>query len=125
MENFSTKVALITAVIMQYFEGVYTGDAQKLEGAFHPQAIVSGDVNGTPYFKPVSQYIEGVKSRKSPKELGESFKMEILSVEVVGNTAVAKAKVPIFGYNYLNFLSLSLVNGKWVIVNKQLTNVTP
>lgn len=123
MENFSTNAALITAVLMNYFNGIYNGDVPLLQSAFHPQAIVSGDINGQPYFKTLDEYLEGVKNRKSPKELGEDFKMKILSLEIINNTAVAKVKVPIFGYNYYDQLSFVIVDGKWIIINKLLTNV--
>lgn len=123
MENFSTNAALITAVIMNYFNGIYIGDVATLKSAFHPQSIVSGDINGQPYFKTLDQYLDGVKNRKSPRELGEEFRMKILSLEIINNTAIAKVQVPIFEYNYYDQLSFVIVDGKWVIINKLLTNV--
>lgn len=123
MENFSTNAALITAVIMNYFNGIYNGDVTTLKSSFHPQSIVSGDINGQPYFKTLDQYLDGVKNRKSPRELGEEFRMKILSLEIINNTAIAKVQVPIFEYNYYDQLSFVIVDGKWVIINKLLTNV--
>ncbi|QSB28972.1 nuclear transport factor 2 family protein [Flavobacterium sp. CLA17] len=123
MDNFSTSAALITALIMNYFNGIYKGDAALLEKTFHPKALIVGDIKGMPYFKTLDQYLEGVKGRKSPRELGEKFNMEIVSLEVINNTAVAKVKVPIFEYNYYDQLSFAVVDGKWVIVNKLLTHV--
>jgi len=123
MDNFSTNTALITALLMGYFNGIYTGDVTALKSIFHPQALIAGDINGQPYFKTLDQYLEGVKNRKSPKELGEAFKMKIISLEIINNTAVAKTQVPIFEYNYYDQLSLVIIDGKWVIVNKLLTHV--
>ncbi len=123
MDNFSTNTALITALLMSYFNGVYTGDITQLRSVFHPQTLLSGDINGQLYFKTLDQYLEGVKNRKSPKELGEEFKMKIISLEIINNTAIAKTQVPILGYNYYDQLSLAIVDGKWIIVNKLLTNV--
>ncbi|PKB18764.1 nuclear transport factor 2 family protein [Flavobacterium sp. 5] len=123
MDNFSTNTALITALLMNYFNGVYTGDVTQLRSVFHPQTLLAGDINGQSYFKTLDQYLEGVKNRKSPKELGEEFKMKIISLEIINNTAVAKTQVPILGYNYYDQLSLAIVDGKWIIVNKLLTNV--
>jgi uncharacterized membrane protein YiaA len=108
---------------MNYFNGIYNGDTALLEKTFHPKALIVGDIKGLPYFKTVDQYLEGVKNRKSPNELGEKFKMEIISLEIINHTAVAKVKVPIFEYNYYDQLSLAIVDGKWVIVNKLLTHV--
>ncbi|MEN2401117.1 nuclear transport factor 2 family protein [Flavobacterium sp. MC2016-06] len=123
MNSFSTNAALITTLLMNYFNGIYTGDVTLLKSVFHPQALVAGDINGMPYFKTLDQYLDGVKNRKSPQELGEEFKMKIISLEIINNTAIAKTQVPILGFNYYDQLSLVIVDTKWVIVNKLLTNV--
>jgi len=113
----------IKTVISDYFNGIYTGNITQLEGVFHSETLLFGDINGTPYFKTSTEYINGVKSRKSPKDLGEDFKMEILSIEIVGNTAIVKAQLPMLGYNYFDFLSLTKINNDWKIVNKIFTHV--
>lgn len=113
----------IKTLVSHYFLGIYNGDSYKLESAFHPQALLFGDIKGEPYFKTVSEYIDGVKSRKSPYDLGEDFKMEILAIEIRGNMATVKAHSPMLGFNYYDFLSLSLIRGEWKIVNKLFTHV--
>jgi Putative lumazine-binding len=123
MNNYSDNAAAITAVLSNYFNGIYNGDVALLRRVFHSQALVTGDVNGQPYFKTVDQYIEGVENRKSPLELNETFRMEILSIEIINSIAIAKARVPLFEFNYNDLLSLSKINGEWVIINKLLTNV--
>jgi hypothetical protein len=124
MNTYTNHAADITAVLSDYFNGVFRGDTDLLRTAFHPQALVAGDVNGQPYFKTLDQYLEGVKNRKSPFELGESFRMEILSIEIINLIAVAKVRLPMFEFNYHDLLSLTQIDGKWVIINKLLTNVT-
>lgn len=113
----------IKKVIFNYFQGIYNGATDKLENVFHPQALLFGDIKGEPYFKTVTDYIDGVKSRKSPNDLGEEFKMEILSIEIMNNMATVKAHVPMLGFNYYDLLSLNLVQGEWKIVNKLFTHV--
>ena len=119
-DKFSSE---IKTVVSDYFQGIYNGDSDKLENVFHQQALLFGDINGEPYFKTVTDYIDGVKSRKSPKDLEENFKMKILSIEIMGNMATVKAHVPMLGFNYYDFLSLNLVQGEWKIVNKLFTHV--
>lgn len=123
MNNYSDNAAAITAALSNYFTGIYNGDVELLRSTFHPQALVAGDVNGQPYFKTIDQYLEGVKNRKSPLALNETFRMEILSIEIINSIAIAKARVPLFEFNYYDLLSLSKINGEWVIINKLLTNV--
>ncbi|MFN3850420.1 MAG: nuclear transport factor 2 family protein [Spirosomataceae bacterium] len=123
MKTFRDDSAEIQNVINDYFEGIYNGNIEQLRGAFYQDCLLFGDINGQPYFKKLDEYIEGVKHRKSPHELGEEFRMEILSIETLGNNAVVKLHVPMLGFNYYDFLSLSKLNGKWLIVNKLFTNV--
>ena len=123
MNNYIDNATAVSAVLSNYFNGIYNGDTELLRGIFHPTALVVGDINGQPYFKTVDQYLEGVKNRKSPSELNEKFNMEILSIEIINSIAIAKVRVPIFDFNYYDLLSLSKVNGEWIIINKLLTHV--
>ena len=113
----------IQAVMANYFHGIYEGDISRLENAFDQKAILYGDINGEPYLKDLQAYIEGVAHRRSPKEQGEDFRMEMISIEVVGNNAIVKARLPMLGYNYYDLLSLTRLNGHWKIVNKLFTHV--
>lgn len=124
MSKFNDSATAVTAVLSKYFDGIFNGNTVLLRTIFHPHTLLAGDIKGQPYFKTLDQYLEGVKNRKSPAELGERFRMEILSIEIINSIAVVKARVQIFEYNYHDLLSLSKVNGEWVIVNKLLTHVT-
>ncbi|PZO24503.1 MAG: nuclear transport factor 2 family protein [Flavobacteriaceae bacterium] len=123
MKTTDENRKLITSVLEDYFNGIFVGDINLLRSVFHPMAFLSGDINGEPYFKTLEQYLDGVKNRKSPNELSAKFGMEIISIEIINTIAVAKTHVPIFEYNYYDLLSLSLIDGNWVIVNKLLTHV--
>lgn len=115
----------IQAVVLEYFNGVFEGNVPQLKNVFHPDIVLYGDINGEPYLKDLQAYTEGVASRKSPKELGDDFKMEVISIEALGNNAMVKARLPMLGYNYYDFLSLTKLNGQWKIVNKLFTHVAP
>ena len=123
MNDYIDNAKAVSAVLSNYFKGVFKGDVELLKSTFHPQALVAGDVNGQPYFKSLDQYLDGVKNRKSPFELNEKFRMEILGIEIINSIAIAKAHLPMFEFNYHDLLSLNKINGEWVIVNKLLTNV--
>ncbi len=123
MNIYTESATAVSVVLSNYFQGVYRGNVELLRSVFHPQTLVAGDVNGQAYFKSLDEYLEGVKNRKSPLELNESFRMEILSIEIINSIAIAKVRLPMFEFNYYDLLSLNKVNGEWVIVNKLLTNV--
>lgn len=113
----------IQKVIDDYFHGIFEGDIQKLKAVFHPSTVLFGDIKGQPYLKNLDDYLDGVKNRKSPQDLGEAFRMKTLSVEVIGNNAIVKLHSPMLGYNYYDFLTLSKIEGKWLIVNKLFTHI--
>ncbi|TWI85808.1 putative lumazine-binding protein [Lacibacter cauensis] len=120
---FQQDIQQIQSVITNYFEGIYYGDIDKLSSAFHPQCLLIGDINGQPYFKSLEEYLHGVKNRKSPCDSGEQFQMKILGIEAVNDIASAKLHLPMLGYNYYDYMSLSRIEGQWKIVNKIFTNV--
>ena len=113
----------IENLISEYFLGIFDGDVGKLEKCFHGNAHLYGDIKGADYLKSKQAYLEGVQNRKSPKELGETFKMSIIGVDVLGKVAMAKLHVPFSGYNYYDYLSLANIEGDWKIVNKIFTHV--
>jgi len=121
--NYKDNAAAIAAVLSTYFQSVFIGDTASLRKIFHPQALVTGDIKGVPYFKALDQYLDGVQNRKSPFELNEPFQMEILAIEIINSIAIAKTHLPMLGFNYYDLLSLNKINGEWIIINKLLTHV--
>ena len=120
---YKNNINEIEKVITSYFEGLFYGDVNKLESCFTDNAFIYGDINGNPYKKIITEYIDGVKNRQSPNDLNETFKMEIIGVDIIGNIAMVKLHVPMLGYNYFDYLSLAKINNVWKIVNKIFTNV--
>jgi hypothetical protein len=43
----------ILGVLDDYFNGIYTGDVERLRSAFHPSAVLWGEIKGKPYHKPL------------------------------------------------------------------------
>ncbi|TSJ40088.1 nuclear transport factor 2 family protein [Fluviicola chungangensis] len=123
METTNNTAAVVT-VINRYFKGIETGDTVLLGQTFHSDALLFGDINGVPYAKTRNEYLSGVANRVSPDKSGQPFEAEILSVEVINSIATAKLHVRMYAFNYYNFLTLhETEKGKWLIVNKTLTNV--
>jgi len=122
MENQENEISAISTVLENYyFKGLYQGNIDLLGVIFNPGTLLFGDIKGTPYAKTLDQYLEGVKNRQSPKDSGKPFKGEILSVHVVNSIAVAEVSIQMYGIIYRDLLSFHKINGKWLIVNKMLT----
>ena len=119
---FIENAQQISDVIKNYFDGIFQGDVTLLRQVFHPRALLFGDVDGQPYEKNLEEYLNVVQNRDSPMKLGEGKRMKIISIEVLGNVSYAKLHVSIFNFNYYDFIALSKINGRWLIVNKLFTS---
>ncbi|WP_295120616.1 nuclear transport factor 2 family protein [uncultured Chitinophaga sp.] len=124
MNTHNQDSSAITRVLEHgYFRGIYEGDISVLGAAFHPDALLFGDIKGKPYAKTLEQYLDGVANRQSPRDSGRSFKGTIISVDVINSIAVAKVNLKMYEFNYYDLLSFHNIDGRWVIVNKMLTDV--
>lgn len=124
MENQADVSAITDALENYCFKGIYEGDERRLGSIFYEGALLFGDIKGKPYFKTVDLYLSGVKNRQSPKDSGKPFKGEILKISVVNSIATAEINVKMYDFNYRDFLSFHKINGKWLIVNKMLTDTS-
>ena len=94
-----------------------------LSTIYHPGTLLFGDVKGQPYAKTLEQYLDGVKNRQSPKDSGKFFKGEILSVKIVNSIAYAEVRVTMYDFIYQEFLSFHKIDGKWLLVNKMISDI--
>ncbi|WP_298536992.1 nuclear transport factor 2 family protein [uncultured Algibacter sp.] len=113
----------IESLVTNYFEGIFYGDINKLETCFHENTNIYGDIEGIDYSKHINEYLKSVKNRKSPKDLNEHFKMKTIGIDIIGKIAMVKLHVPMLGYNYYDYLSLTKMGSHWKIVNKIFTHV--
>ena len=120
---YKENIKKVEQVITNYFEGIFYGDTEKLESCFTNNAIIYGDISGVPYKKSKGEYIDGVKNRQSPSALNEAFRMETIGIDILGNVAMVKVHLPMLGFNYYDYLSLTKIDGDWKIVNKIFSNV--
>ena len=115
----------VLAVIDAYCRGVYRGDIGLLRSVFDPRALLFANVRGDAYFRPLDDYLAVVAARQSPEALGQAFNMKPICVEVTGEIAFAKVDCPMFDFHYIDYLSFVRQDGRWKIVNKTFTDVSP
>ena len=124
MQQYQENSSAIIETLNIYFKGIYEGDVTLLiDKVYYPGTLLFGDVKGQPYFRTLSQYLEGVKNRQSPKDSGKPFKGEIISIEIVNSIAVAKVRVQMYDFNYSELLSFHKLDNRWVIVNKMISDI--
>ena len=121
--NQQDKTSITQALENIYFKGIYEGDVNLLGQVYHPGTLLFGDVKGQPYAKTLEQYLDGVAHRQSPKDSGKPFKGDILAIDVINSIAIAKVHVKMYEFNYDELLSFHKIDGKWLIVNKMISDV--
>ena len=120
--NQQDSAAIRGALENYYFKGIYEGNLDLLNKIYYTGTLLFGDVKGQPYAKTLDQYLDGVKNRQSPKDSGKPFKGEILFIKLVNSIAIAEVKVKMYDFNYHELLSFHKLDGKWLIVNKMISD---
>ena len=124
METIQKDSSVISSALENYyFQGIYEGDLNALGQIFNTGTLLFGDVKGQPYAKTLDQYLDGVKNRQSPKDSGKPFQGEVLKIKVVNSIAIAEVRVKMYDFIYQEFLSFHKLDGRWLIVNKMISDV--
>ena len=110
---------LIQQTIQPYFDCMYESDPAKVHEAFHPDAKITGYLNGELPEMTVPTFADMVANQQpSAKEKGEAIQLETVSLEIAGDTAVARVRDGYIGLVFLDTLSFLKTKGDWVIYNK-------
>ncbi len=109
----------IEKTIRTYFDCMYESSAEKARAAFHANALIAGYMEDGLHQMSVNDFASLVENQQpSPKEKGDLIRLDILSIEIAGNTAVARVRDDYLGMTFLDTLSLIKENNKWTIYNK-------
>lgn len=116
--------AAIRQTVQYYFDGGKNRDSVTLRKAFHPEARMLFAREGKLIVVPIGEYITRVGSdRLEPGEV-DSTGRRVVSVDVVGDAAVAKLELRRADALLTDYMSLLKVDGRWLIVNKIFTRET-
>jgi hypothetical protein len=110
--------AAIRQTALDYLEGWYEGNAERMERALHPELakrIMRTNPQGQSRLDQMSamtlvQYTRGGGGKNTPKE---SQQKDITILDVFENAASVKAVAA----DWIDYLHVGKSNGKWVIVN--------
>ena len=109
----------IRRTIQTYFDGMYESSGQKTRDAFHPNATIVGYLDDGFHEMSVDDFAGFVESqRPSAQERDETARLDVLSVEVSGETAIARVRDDYLGLTFHDTLSLVLTEGRWGIYTK-------
>ena len=110
--------AAITQTALDYLEGWYAADGERMERALHPELakrIVRTNVEGQSRLDQMGamtlvQYTRRGGGKNTPKDKQQK---DITILDVFGNTASVKAVAA----DWIDYLHIARSNGRWVIVN--------
>lgn len=113
------RYAELTAVMSEYFDGLYHSDTTRLARVFHPKAQYVCATEGTLTQLTMSEYFPIVDKRASPAGRGEPRADRIVSIEFAGPvTAFVRAECAIGAKHFTDFLTLIQLDGAWRIIAK-------
>ena len=86
---------------------------------FHADAKVVGYSEDELHVMSITEFANFVASQQpSPRDNGDPIRLDILSIDIAGKTAVAKVRDDYLGMTFLDTLSLLKVDREWTIYNK-------
>ena len=110
---------LIQETIQIYFDSMYESDPDKVHKAFHPNAKITGYINNRLQEMTVPTFADRVSGQQpSAKQKGEAIQLETVSLDIAGDTAIARVRDGYIGLIFLGTLSFLKTEGEWVIYNK-------
>jgi Putative lumazine-binding len=113
--------AAIRQTVQYYFDGGKNRDSLTLRKAFHPEARMLFAREGKLVVVPIGEYITRVGSESLRPGEVDSTDRKVVSVDVVGDAAVAKLELKRPNAVLIDYMSLLKVDGRWLIVNKIFT----
>jgi len=109
----------IRDTIQTYFDCMHQSSADKAHAAFHENAKITGYLEDGLHQMSVDEFARFVASQQpSPQAQGQPARLDVVSVDVAGNTAVAQVRDDYLGMTFLDTLSLLKADDRWQIYNK-------
>ncbi|MGB7261788.1 MAG: nuclear transport factor 2 family protein [Albidovulum sp.] len=114
-EDFSA----VTAVLGEYFDGLYHSDTARLARVFHPRAQYVSMTEGALLYRTMAEYFPIVDARPAPAARGEARADQIVEIAFAGPaTATARVNCAIGERYFTDCLTLILDEGRWQIISK-------
>ena len=114
-----SDVKLIENCVDLYYEGCCESDPSKIKQAFDENAMISGYLPDGLHEMNLDEFAGFVEAQQpSPKEKGDEAFLEILSCEIVGDTALVKIREAILEMIFIESFSFLKKDGTWRIYTK-------
>lgn len=115
----SDRFEAVRAVLSDYFDALHTCDLALFDKVFHPRALYATADEDPPLFRDMGEYFAVIARRESPQSRGEARRDVIDSIAFAGeNTALAQVRCSIGPRDFVDFLTLMRIDGRWLIAAK-------
>ena len=105
--------------VAQYYQSLCTSDPDAVRSVFHPNARITGYLPDGLHEMTVEEFAGFVQSQQpSPDESGADSMLDILSIEVAGDTAAVRIREVYLGMTFVDTFGMLQVDGQWLIYNK-------
>jgi hypothetical protein len=109
----------VEAVVKNYFDGLYEGDADKLGAIFDPTADLRWVEKGALQVLTVPDWLDRVRKRPSAKAEGKPREDFIVTIDRSDDqTAFIKVRCQLPPRYFTDYLVAFKMNGDWTIVSK-------
>jgi hypothetical protein len=111
--------AAIRAAALDYAEGWYEGNADRMTRALHPELVKRIVVSDTATGKSVLQnmgasaLVNGTRHGYGKSTAKDKQQKDVRILDIFGNAASARATMA----EWIDYMQLAKVDGRWVIVN--------
>jgi hypothetical protein len=110
--------AAITATAMDYMEGWYEGNAERMERALHPdlaKRMFSKDDKGRSMFNHMGamRLVQATRAGYGKSTPKEEQRKEVKILDVFENVASVRADMR----DWIDYMHMAKVDGRWMIVN--------
>ena len=112
-------IRAIEAAVQSYLDGLYEGDADKLEAIFHPSADLRWHENGQLQVLTVPAWLDRVRKRPSAKAEGKPREDFIVTIDRSDEqTAFVKVRCQLPPRYFTDYLVAMKLEDGWQIVSK-------
>jgi hypothetical protein len=126
MAQTAADSSAIVATALDYIEGYYTGDGERMERALHPdlakRIVMTNPTTGESLLQDMTaEQLVGATRMGYGKQVPESDRrMDVTILDIYENAASVK----IMAHEWIDYLHIAKYEGNWVIVNV-LWELTP
>lgn len=122
--NFEQADPAIKKLIADYFDVLHFQDMDLFDKVFHKDCVLYSAQGGELSIRPYAIYRDAVANRKSPAELGNTRRDQVLMFDQVSPTlALVKPQLEMFGGVMQDYLNIVFLDGQWWVMAKMWEKV--